>query len=119
MFGVSMGGGAALWCAINQPARVESLVPVGTYGVAGRAPYQILSYLLTKLPLNLVSYAMMRRNPKMLRRALEAIFAEPGKVTREIVAEVVNVLADSGNGATFSNFQRGEMTATHPNLTSY
>lgn len=112
MVGISMGGGAALWSAINRPGRVAALVPVGTYGVAARAPYHTLSYWLTKLPLNAASYAIMRRSPRMLRRAVEAIFAEPSRVTTELLAEVEEVLRSAGNGAAFSNFQRGEMTAT-------
>ena len=112
MIGISMGGGAALWTAINHPTRVNYLVPVGTYGVADRAPHHLLSYLLTKLPLNSVSYAVMRRFPNLLRRAVEAIFAKPEKVTPEIIAEVQDVLRAAGRGAPFSNFQRGEMTPT-------
>ncbi len=110
--GISMGGGAALWSAVNRPERLAALVPVGTYGVAERARYHTLTYLLTKLPLNAVSYGLMRRYPWMLRRAVEAIFADPGKVTPEILAEVEDVLATAGNGEAFTNFQRGETTAT-------
>ncbi|MFQ6550586.1 alpha/beta fold hydrolase [Aestuariibius sp. 2305UL40-4] len=111
MIGVSMGGGASLWSALNHPERVEAIVPIGTYGIADRAPHHRLSYVLTKLPLNAVSYAVMRRYPSMLRRALEAIFANPEKVTDEIIAEVQDVLGSAGNGAPFTNFQRGEMTS--------
>jgi len=39
MVGVSMGGGVSLWSAVNHPERVEAIVPVGTYGIADRAPY--------------------------------------------------------------------------------
>lgn len=112
MVGVSMGGGTALWSALNRPERVDAIVPVGTYGIADRAPYHMLSYLMTKVPLNALSYAVMRRYPSMLRRAVEAIFADPRKVTPEIVAEVQDVLASAGHGAPFSDFQSGEMTPT-------
>ena len=87
-------------------------MPVGTYGLARHAPYHMLSFLLTKLPLNSVSYAMMRRYPKLLRRALAAIFADPNRVTPEILSEVEDVLRITGNGGPFSNFQRGETTVT-------
>lgn len=111
MIGVSMGGGASLWAALNHPERMEAIVPVGTYGVADRARHHLLTYLLTKLPLNAVLYAVMRRYPSMLRRALEGIFANPEKLTDEIIAEVQDVLEAAGNGAPFSHFQRGEMTS--------
>ena len=112
MVGISMGGGVALWSAIHHPKRVTALVPVGTFGVAERAPYHKLSYLLTKLPLNALTYALMRRYPKSLKRALEGLFADPKRVTPELVTEVAEVLRTAGNGAAFSQFQRGEMTVS-------
>ncbi|MEJ6395518.1 alpha/beta hydrolase [Gymnodinialimonas sp. 2305UL16-5] len=112
IIGVSMGAGASLWCAIHHPDRVKALVPVGTYGVASKAPYHLLSFLLTKLPLNAISYGFMRRSPKMLRRALASIFADPNQITDEVLSEVAGVLANAGAGEAFTNFQRGEMTAT-------
>ncbi|MGZ2259650.1 alpha/beta fold hydrolase [Roseobacter sp. A03A-229] len=113
MVGISMGGGASLWSALNHPERVYAILPVGTYRVADRAPHHRLSYLLTKLPLNAVSYAIMRRHPSALRRALEAIISKPERVTDEIMAEVKDVLGSAGKGTPFSNFQRGEMTWSH------
>lgn len=110
MVGVSMGGGASLWSALHHPERVQAIIPVGTYGIANRAPHHRLSYVLTKLPLNAISYAAMRRYPSMLRRALAAIFAHPDRITDEIVGEVQDLLGSAGNGAPFTHFQRGEMT---------
>ncbi|MEO0653571.1 MAG: alpha/beta hydrolase [Pseudomonadota bacterium] len=112
MIGVSMGGGAALWSAINRRERVKALVPVATFGISQRAPYHMLTFLLTKLPLNAVSFALLRRYPKLLRRSVEAIFADPRRVTPALVAEVSEVLKTTGNGAAFTHFQRGETTIT-------
>ncbi|MEO1198823.1 MAG: alpha/beta hydrolase [Pseudomonadota bacterium] len=110
LIGVSMGGGAALWSALHHPDRVDALVPVGTYGLAQRVPHHLMSYLLTKLPLNAVSYAVMRRSRWALRQALQAIFADPDKVSHDILMEVREVLSAAGTGEAFSQFQRGEMT---------
>lgn len=110
MVGLSMGGGVALWVAIHHPERAERLVPVGTYGVQGRAPYHLLSYLTAQLPLNTLSYALMRRNRGVLVKALQMIFADPAKLTDDIVDEVAEILQTSAVGRVFSNFQRGEMT---------
>nr|WP_223274727.1 alpha/beta fold hydrolase [Tateyamaria sp. syn59] len=112
MIGVSMGGGAAIWSAIHRSERVTALLPVATFGVAERAPYHRLTYLLTKLPLNAVSYVLLRRSPRLLRRSVEALFARPDRVTPELIAEVAEVLKAAGNGAAFTNFQRGETGAT-------
>ncbi|MEM9168269.1 MAG: alpha/beta fold hydrolase [Pseudomonadota bacterium] len=108
--GISMGGGAALWAAVNRPARVDAIIPVGAYGVADRAPLHLLSFLLTRLPLNRVYYAMMRKHPQMLKRAVEGLFADPEKVTPALLSEVRGALADAGDGEAFTDFQRGEIT---------
>ncbi|MEM9667757.1 MAG: alpha/beta hydrolase [Pseudomonadota bacterium] len=111
IIGISMGGGAALWSAINHSERVKALVPVGTFGVADRAPYHTLTFLLTKLPLNSVSFALIRRYPTLLRRSVEALFADPKRVTPELIAEVADVLETVGKGTAFTHFQRGETGA--------
>ena len=108
LVGVSMGGGAALWTAVHHPDRVSRLVPVGTYGVSARAPYHCLTYLAAQLPLNRWSYDLMRQRPVLLRRALEMIFADPQKVSDELIAEVRRVLDGDVRGEVFSHFQRGE-----------
>ena len=110
LVGVSMGGGAALWATLHHPERVTRLVPVASYGLAARAPYQRLSYLAARLPVNRLSYAVMRRSHWALRRALAAIFADPGKVTEAIVTEVQGVLDSAANARAFSDFQKGELT---------
>ncbi|MEM6578124.1 MAG: alpha/beta fold hydrolase [Pseudomonadota bacterium] len=109
LVGVSMGGGAALWTAAHHPERVTALIPVGTFGVAPKAPFHLLSYVLTHLPLNAASFALLRRSRAMLRRALEALFADPGKLTDALVDEVAEVLSEAGSGQAFTQFQRGEM----------
>ncbi|MEM9724528.1 MAG: alpha/beta fold hydrolase [Pseudomonadota bacterium] len=108
--GVSMGGGAALWAALRRPERVDALIPVASYGVAARAPYHPLSYLLTKLPLNALAFAWMRRRPSALRAAVRALFADPTRVTPDLLSDVAAALEAAGGGAAFTHFQRGEMT---------
>ncbi len=109
MVGVSMGGGAALWTALRHPDRVGRLVPVGTYGIQRHAPYHPFSYLAARLPLNAVSYAVLRKSRRATHRALAAIFADRGKVTDDIVDEVRDVLTDGATASSFTGFQRGEI----------
>ena len=110
LVGVSMGGGTALWTALHHPERVARIVPVASYGLAAHAPYQLLSYLAARLPLNRLSYAVMRRSRWALRHALESLFANPGKVTEAIVSEVQGVLDGTARPRAFSDFQKGELT---------
>ena len=109
LVGISMGGGAALWIACHHPDRVRRLVPVATYGVQDTAPMHFLSYCLAQLPVNTVSYAILRHSRWAVRRALDAIFADPHRVTEAIVDEVHAVLRDGALGEVFSGFQRGEI----------
>ncbi|MEM8664953.1 MAG: alpha/beta hydrolase [Pseudomonadota bacterium] len=109
MIGISMGGGAALWMALNHGHRVDRLVPVATYGVADRAPFHKVTFLLSKLPLNAVTFALMRRSDWFLRRSLASVFADPDRITEELLAEVRQTLETAGDGEAFTKFQRGEM----------
>lgn len=106
--GVSMGGGAALCLAAHHPHRVDRLIPVATHGVTPKVPYHLLSYFLMRLPVNAVTYAMMRRSRRVLRSTLESIFADRDQVTDELVDETAEAIADAGAGEAFTHFQRGE-----------
>ncbi|MEM6908517.1 MAG: alpha/beta fold hydrolase [Pseudomonadota bacterium] len=108
--GVSMGGAASLWMAANHPDRVSALVPVATHGVTPTVPYHFLSHLLMKLPINALSYSVMRRSRKALRAMMSSIFADPTKLTDELVEEAQEAIADAGAGEAFTHFQRGEST---------
>lgn len=107
--GVSMGGGAALWFALEHPDRVRRIVAADAYGLQDRAPFHLLSYLATRLPLGAWSGALLQRSRWATRRALGSIFADRGRITDELVDEVLDMLR-TGNGlATFGRFQRGEV----------
>ncbi|MEM8851895.1 MAG: alpha/beta fold hydrolase [Pseudomonadota bacterium] len=107
--GVSMGGGAGLWLAVNQPERVGRIVPVAAYGLQRKVRRHLLSYLMAQLPLNRLGYAAFRRSRESLRRSLEAIFADPARLTEEIVDEVEALLRAGASAAPFTHFQRGEL----------
>lgn len=110
--GVSMGGGAALWMAANHAGRVEALIPVATHGVTPTVPYHFLSYLLMRLPVNAVTFAVLRRSRRALRGMMKSIFADPARLTPQIVDEAVEAIADAGAAQAFTHFQRGESTPT-------
>lgn len=109
LVGVSMGGGAALWLALNHPRRVGRVVAVDAYGLQERAPFHFWSYLMTRMPLGAWSGAVLRRSRWATRHALGQIFSDPARVKEALVDEVLEVLR-SGNGlSTFGQFQRGEI----------
>ncbi|WP_299328886.1 alpha/beta fold hydrolase [Parasphingopyxis sp.] len=109
MVGISMGGGVALLSALDTPDRVRRLIPVGTYGVQEHTPYHFLSYLMLQLPVNAISYAILRRSRHLTRKAVAAIFADPDRVSDGIVEEVMETLHSGHTAEAFSAFQRAEI----------
>ncbi|MEM9899649.1 MAG: alpha/beta fold hydrolase [Pseudomonadota bacterium] len=110
LVGISMGGGAAIWSAINHPDRVRALVPVCTYSITDRAPHHFLSFVLTRLPLNTIGRHLILSRPSLLRWTVEAIFAEPKKVSSDLLKDVKKALSDDNAASSFTNFQRGEIS---------
>lgn len=110
LVGISMGGGAALQTALIAPERVRRLVLAGTYGVQEKAPNHLLTYLMLQLPVNAISYALLRRSRWMARKMLESIFADANRVRDELVDEVMQTLADGRSARAFTHFQRSEMS---------
>ena len=110
LVGISMGGGTALQTALDAPDRVRSLVLAGTYGVQEKAPNHLLTYLMLQLPINTVSYALLRRSRWLTRKMLESIFANPERVSDALVDEVMHTLADSDSAKAFTQFQRSEIS---------
>ncbi|MEM1131683.1 MAG: alpha/beta fold hydrolase [Pseudomonadota bacterium] len=109
MVGISMGGGAALWAALNAPERIRRLVPVGTYGVQQYAPYHWLSYILLQLPVNAISYGLMRQSRWLTQQMLKAIFADPDRIDDDLIDEVMAAMKAHDTSDSFSNFQRAEI----------
>lgn len=111
--GVSMGGGGALWLALNQPSRIRRIVPVDSYALQATAPpSQLLAYLITRIPTTWLSQSLLRRNRWMMRYALTQIFADEARITDELVSEALEVVRECNGLETFSSFQQGEVTPT-------
>jgi pimeloyl-ACP methyl ester carboxylesterase len=110
LVGVSMGGGAALWMAVHHPERVRRLVPVSAYGLAARAQWHLTSWAAVNLLLTKVTFAMLARYPGLLKPSLRSIFADPARLTDEVVADVRAALDSLTDQSAFVGFQRGELT---------
>ncbi|MEO1091519.1 MAG: alpha/beta fold hydrolase [Pseudomonadota bacterium] len=115
--GVSMGGAVGLWLALREPQRVDRLVPVSAYGLADRVPAQLAAYGFSRLPLARLSYAWMASSRRATRRALEQSFADPSRLTDDLVATVQAIIKRKGSGRAFRQFQAGELQPRR--LTTY
>ena len=119
LMGISMGGAIAIGYTLAQPARVERLVLIGTYGIQDRAPFHRLSYLFVRVPwLTRLSWALMRRSRAMARYSLAQIVRNPRSRTELLVDEVLEALQDTSAQKAFGAFQRDEIR-WHGVKTSY
>ena len=119
--GVSMGGGMALWLALEHPRRVRRLVPVCPYGIMDRAPMHPLVALVAQTGLGLV-YALASRNRALARLGLRANYATGAAVTERVVSDLMEVARDQRGRRSFDAFlaseigRRGVKTDLRPGL---
>ncbi len=107
--GVSMGGGMALWLAVNHPARVRRLVLVGTYGIMARLPLHPLAHLAAEAGGMALAYAGAGRSRMLTRLGLAASYGPKARITPRIVAEVMAVARDQLTRRSFDAFLHGEL----------
>lgn len=109
--GVSMGGGMALWLALNHPDRVRRVVPVGAYGLMDRVPMHRLAHLVASSGLSNVIYGGAARSRLLARIGLGASYGARQRVTDRAVSELMAVARDQHNRRSFDAFLNAEMTA--------
>ena len=107
--GISMGGGVALWLALNHPSQVCRLAPINSYGLMERIAHQKLSFLLSRLPLTGATYWLMGKSWGFSKLALKYIISEPSRIPDELVSEAQYLAAKPGSDKPFQNFQIGEI----------
>ncbi|MCS6848913.1 MAG: alpha/beta hydrolase [Anaerolineae bacterium] len=108
--GVSMGGALTLHMGLAYPERVIKLVPVASYGLQRTAPAHLLSYLLTRtLLLTRLIYPALRNNRAWVRASLSRIFADPTRLTDDLVDSVCEEIRKPKTGEAFAAFQRREL----------
>lgn len=110
LVGLSMGGAIAIGYTLSQPARVDRLVLIGTYGIQDRAPFHRLSYLYVRIPgLTRLSWALMRRSRALARYSLQQIVHNPRSRTEALVDEVLEAMQNPNAQRAFGQFQRDEI----------
>ncbi|WOI56806.1 alpha/beta fold hydrolase [Palleronia sp. LCG004] len=109
MAGLSMGGGMALWLALERHERIRRLVPVAAYGLMGRLPFHPLAHAAAGLGAMGAAYGASRRSALATRLGLAASFAVPNRVTLRTVAEVMDVARDQSNRRSFDAFLAAEL----------
>lgn len=88
LVGNSMGGGLGLWLALNRPDQIASLVPVGSHGLASRAPLHPLFHLVSQIQAGRVLPWAISRHRWAAWGALAFLFADPSRITPKLVEEM-------------------------------
>lgn len=107
--GVSMGGGAALWMALEHGPRVRRLVPVGAYGLMARVPLHPLAVLLAGSGLSSLLYRAAGSSRFLARMGLAASYGVRCNVTEGAVSDLMAVARDQAGRRSFDAFLEGEL----------
>ena len=107
--GLSMGGGVALWLALEHPERIRRLVLVASYGMMARAPFHRLARIAGRLPSRAPLYRAAAASDRLARLGLRFAFVDPARIPDGTIAELRRVAARQAARQSFSSFLRGEM----------
>lgn len=109
--GFSMGGGAAIGLALEQPQRVDRLALIDSYGLGGTVHLPLLPYLALRAgAVDEHLWAAVRGRKRVLRWFLATfVFGDSSLVTDELVAEVQEQLLAPGSEAAFMAWLRAEI----------
>ncbi|MDR1431123.1 MAG: alpha/beta fold hydrolase [Propionibacteriaceae bacterium] len=111
--GLSLGGGITLKAAIDEPQLLSAIIPVDAWGLSNRLPFHRLTHWYVNSALNRQGFAWTAKYPWIVRWSLGAnLFGDKGKVTDELVDEVLTSMRVPGSGEPFRSFQLAEITPT-------
>jgi pimeloyl-ACP methyl ester carboxylesterase len=110
--GVSMGGAVSIGFTLAHPDRVIKLAPVSSYGLQRATPTpQWLSYALTRnAAMSNMTYAVLKRSRSLAASSLKAIFADPQRITPDLIDDVHDEIRKAGTGSAFAQMQKHEVT---------
>ena len=108
--GVSMGGAAAIQLALDAPERVRALIPVAAFALGGPAPLRRTLWLASRMPLTPLVYGAVALTDRGARRAMRNVFADPARVTPEVLADVRAAARTQLHTRSFIAFMRAETT---------
>lgn len=113
LVGISMGGAAALSVAVGEPARVDRLALVDSYGLADAVPGGVGTYLLANTPFaNAFGRLAFGSSPAGARTALRNVVFDVDAVNDEFVADVGERLQRRDAGEEFLAYLRHEFSPT-------
>jgi pimeloyl-ACP methyl ester carboxylesterase len=102
--GNSLGGRVALTLALDYPARVNRLILVDSRGLSGQYPTTIERVAGIPVIGQVVRWATPR---VLVRRAVEAVYADPSRVTDQLVDRYDDLIRRDGNRQAMTDAMAG------------
>ncbi len=112
LVGLSMGGAIAIRYAIDNPDRVNLLVPVDTWGVTKRMPHHRLCYRYLKKKKRVAKwYARFAKSRLLAKWVIHySLIGDKKKITPELVAQVQAACAGEGAHKSMCDYIRSSLT---------
>jgi pimeloyl-ACP methyl ester carboxylesterase len=109
--GISMGGAFAIGYAFRRPDQIAALVPIDAWGLVSKLPCQWLYDWIIHTSLQKHMYRWIAKSPSIARWIIRStLFGDPGRITRELVDEIVTLCDAPGVGAAMHDFQVSSLT---------
>lgn len=111
--GCSMGGATALWLALERPDLVRAVVPIASYGLARRAALHPLVAMWPQTGGGRLVPLIASANGTGGRVVHSLIFADPSRVTDQMVSAFRKEAARQTRNQSFRDFLKGEVRGGH------
>ena len=110
LVGTSLGGGIAIQLALEQPEKVEKLVPVSAFGLGTELPNGRRTWLLTQLGfLNRIGLWIASKNRGIAASSLEGIVSDPDALPEELVDAFFAELQRAKAGKAYRSWRKQEV----------
>ncbi len=110
LVGISMGGAISLGTCLQDPARIQRLVLVDSYGIQRKAPFHLLSWVMVKIPGILEStWPMVRMNRSMARWSMSNVFHDLNLISDDLMDAILLEARRPEAGKAFTRMQRDEI----------
>ncbi|GAB3689898.1 alpha/beta hydrolase [Salinarchaeum chitinilyticum] len=110
LVGTSLGGGIAIQLALEQPERVDKLVPVSAFGLGTELPNGRRSWLLAKLGVfNRAGLWLASRRRSIAKSSLGTVVSDPDSLPTELVDAFVAELQRPGAGDAYRSWRAAEV----------
>lgn len=111
LVGISMGGGAALGYALENPDRIEQLALVDSYGLGDRLSNALTWKYLGQIP-GITEFGKIAASVsnESVRLVLDSLVADASELPKPFVEDIRGKLKEPGSIKAFKEFQQNELS---------